>query len=102
MARGDRRVALDTSVVVAARLGVHEHHALAAPFVAACRAASGLILPLPALIESYSVLTRLPLPLRLERAAVRDALRQTFHGHAEIVSIKRELATPCAPGLTRL
>lgn len=90
MGQDDRRVALDTSVIVAALLGAHEHHALAGPFVATCRTSSELILPLPALIESYSVLTRLPLPLRLERTAVRDALRQTFRGHCRIVALNGE------------
>lgn len=65
-----RRVALDTSVVVAALLAVHEHHAVAAPYVAALRRESTIIVPLPVLVESYSVLTRLPTPLRLDRAVV--------------------------------
>lgn len=84
MAAAERRVALDTSVVVAALLSVHEHHAAAAPFVAALRRSAGIVLPLPALIESYAVLTRLPTPLRLDRRVVNEALRQTFERHAEI------------------
>lgn len=51
--------ALDTSVVVAAVLSWHEAHE------AARRAAIGAGLAAHALLESYSVLTRLPAPHRL-------------------------------------
>ena len=52
-------IALDTSVVVAALLGCHEAHE------AARQAARGGAIPAHALLESYSVLTRLPAPHRL-------------------------------------
>lgn len=52
-------IALDTSVVVAALLSWHEGHE------SARRAASGGAIPAHALLESYSVLTRLPAPHRV-------------------------------------
>lgn len=52
-------IALDTSVVVAAVLGWHEAHDQAR------RAARGGGIPAHALLESYSVLTRLPAPHRV-------------------------------------
>ena len=51
--------ALDSSVVVAALLSWHEAHKLAR------RAATGNAIPAHALLETYSVLTRLPAPHRL-------------------------------------
>ena len=84
---GDRRVALDTSVIVAALLSVHERHPAALPFVAALRGTGQLVVPAPALIEAYSVLTRLPTPLRLERRVVAEALFRTFHDAGETVAL---------------
>lgn len=60
------RVAVDTSVVVAALLSWHEHHDRALAVLTAARNSShGVILPLPVLVETYAVLTRLPPPSRL-------------------------------------
>lgn len=95
---GGRRIALDTSVIVAALLQIHEHHSVAAPFVASLRASGGLILPLPSLIESYSVLTRLPLPRRLDRTAVQEALARTFRGHAVMAALDGNSAWPFLEG----
>ncbi len=81
-------VALDTSVIVAAMLPTHEHHAFAAPFVGRLRASKRAVLPLPALVESYSVLTRIPLPMRLEPAAVARALAANFEGRATLVTLE--------------
>lgn len=56
--------ALDTSVIIAALSSWHEAHEAAAAAVE--RALElGAVLPLPALHESYSVLTRLPPPHRV-------------------------------------
>ena len=67
--------AADTSVVVAALASWHEGHAAASAAIAA-----GVLLPAPALLESYSVLTRLPPPHRFEPRVARDLLRATFGG----------------------
>ncbi len=60
--------AVDSSVVVPALAGWHEAHE------AARRAANGQSLPAHAYLESYAVLTRLPLPRRLEAALAHRLL----------------------------
>lgn len=64
--------ALDTSVVVAALVGWHEAH------VVARRAASGNAVPAHVLIETYSVLTRLPAPHRFSTAVAGSLLQGWF------------------------
>ena len=63
----------DTSVIVAALLRSHEHHG---PAAAALRGVSSAIGH--CLIETYSVLTRLPEPHRVEPDLVVAALEQRF------------------------
>lgn len=64
--------AVDTSVSVPALLTWHEHHD-------SCRvAADGARIPAHALLESYSVLTRLPSAHGLPADVVRGALRQWY------------------------
>jgi predicted nucleic acid-binding protein len=66
--------AVDTSVVVPALLTWHEHHG-------ACRqAARGTAIPAHALLESYSVMTRLPSPHRVAGAVAAELLRSWFSG----------------------
>lgn len=65
--------AADTSVVVAALASWHEGHAAASAAIA-----GGVRLPAHALLEAYSVLTRLPPPHRFEPRTGRDLLRSTF------------------------
>ena len=67
--------AADTSVVVAALATWHEGHAPASAAIA-----GGVRLPAHCLLESYSVLTRLPPPHRFEPRVARDLLRSTFTG----------------------
>ena len=66
-------MAADTSVVVAALASWHEGHAAASAAIA-----GDVRLPAHALLEAYSVLTRLPPPHRFEAHAARDLLRATF------------------------
>ena len=66
-------IAVDTSVVVAAFASWHEDHAQAATVITARPD-----LPVPAGLESYAVLTRLPPPHRAEAAIVRDFLGRAF------------------------
>ena len=56
-------VAIDTSVVIAALLSWHEDHDRAASWLS--RHLRKLVLPQPVLVESYSVMTRLPSPHRI-------------------------------------
>ena len=84
-------VALDTSVVVAALLGAHEHHEAARRTVDdALSRPRGAILPGPVLFEAYAVLTRLPAPWRLRAEVAERLLRDTFEGHATVVSLPDE------------
>lgn len=65
--------ALDTSCMVAAVCAWHEHHVRAAAQLnRRLHARQRMIVPAPALVETYAVLTRLPPPHRL---SPRDALR---------------------------
>jgi predicted nucleic acid-binding protein len=81
-------VALDTSVVIAALLGAHEHHEAARRTVdEALSRSGGAILPTPVLFEAYAVLTRLPAPWRLSATVAERLLRDTFAAHATVVSL---------------
>lgn len=64
--------ALDSSVVVAALLGWHDAHQPAR------RAAAGNAIPSHALVETYSVLTRLPAPHRLPSEVAGELLAAWF------------------------
>jgi predicted nucleic acid-binding protein len=67
-------IAADTSIVVAAALEWHDHHQIAKETV-------GRVTPrLPAsvVIESYSVLTRLPDARRVSSPVAREFLRRVF------------------------
>ncbi len=77
---------LDTSVLIAALLARHEHHARARRSLWAHRQLMDrIVLPQPALIEAFSVLTRLPPAWRLTPNAARDALRASLASHVELV-----------------
>ncbi len=66
-------IAVDTSVVVAAFASWHESHALARRAVRRRPA-----IPAPCILETYSVLTRLPPPHRAPPDVVHDFLTATF------------------------
>lgn len=66
-------IAADTSVVVAALAGWHEGHDAAAAAVT-----GGVRLPAHCLVETYSVLTRLPSPHRFAPRLARELLQATF------------------------
>lgn len=59
------RTALDTSVLVAAIQSWHTEHERALHAVSRALAEASAVVPYHALIEAYSVLTRMPKPLRL-------------------------------------
>jgi predicted nucleic acid-binding protein len=74
MSSSARRAAVDTSLALAALDSNHAHHAEARAAVASRRCAlSG-----HAAFETYSVLTRLPIPLRLGPEEARAALGRMF------------------------
>lgn len=81
--------ALDTSVIVAALLGWHEAHADALDALVAARTKRGdrLILPAPALVESYAVMTRLPAPHRIAPADALQLLCGSFERRSTVVGL---------------
>jgi predicted nucleic acid-binding protein len=64
-------VAVDTNVIIAAVAQWHEQHDIARRSMNQLRAQHSVLVPHHALMESYSVLTRVPAGIRL---APRDAL----------------------------
>jgi predicted nucleic acid-binding protein len=83
-----RRVALDTSVVVAALLATHDRHEPARVTVEAALAGDGgAVLPVPVVFEAYAVLTRLPPPWRLRADAAERALRETYAQRATLIGL---------------
>ncbi len=79
-------LALDTSCLVALVSGWHEHQAATASAVEKRLAAgAALAIPGPALVEAYSVLTRLPAPHRLGPTDALRLLRDNFHTQSRTV-----------------
>ena len=81
--------AVDTSVIIAALLAWHESHEGALRAMVASTGARGarLIVPAPALVEAYAVMTRLPAPHRLSPANAIDILAGSFEKAADVVSL---------------
>ncbi len=84
-------IALDTNVVIAALLAWHEHHERA------FRALNQLlgqkrriVLPLPVLLESYSVMTRLPAQHRLDAADALALLEGSLSETCDLISLDAE------------
>jgi predicted nucleic acid-binding protein len=97
-----RTTALDTSVIVAGLLSSHEHHEPAAAALAALLAEPGdVILPLQALVEAYSVLTRLPHPHRLSAKNALAVLERTLRQRAVVVGLDGKEAWDLIEGLSQ-
>ncbi len=79
--------AFDTSVIVAAVLGWHEQHSAALRSLQRAFDHARVVVPGPALIESYSVMTRLPAPHRLSPADALAVLDETFHAGATLAPL---------------
>ena len=79
-------IAVDSSVVIAALLSWHEFHERAAKALEKAMSGKRFLLPLPALIESYSVMTRLPSPHRLRPEDAHQLLHQSF-GDARLIAL---------------
>ncbi len=81
--------ALDSSILVAASLGWHRFHAPAHDALVASRRNRGgrLVLPAPALVEAYAVMTRLPAPHRMSPDDARAVLSRSFEAEAGIVNL---------------
>jgi toxin FitB len=87
-------VAVDTNVVIAALAPWHGQHEAARRALDELRARHSLILPQHALMESYSVLTRIPAAIRL---APLDALRLLKESFGDL-----PLAVPASGDVWRL
>lgn len=76
--------AFDTSVIIAGVLGWHEHHLPALTALQRGFEHARVVVPGPALVETYSVMTRLPSPHRLSPADALSLLEETFHSAATV------------------
>ncbi len=78
----------DTACIVAALSGWHEHHELAATEIERRRArGETMFLAARSLIETYSVLTRLPRPRRLAPADALALIEDEFLRRATVVTL---------------
>jgi predicted nucleic acid-binding protein len=89
-----RRTALDSSVIVAGLLPWHEKHRPARAALARLLRVGGsrrsVVVPFSALVESYSVMTRLPAPHRLNAADAYALLGGAFRDRAAVASPRTE------------
>jgi len=80
--------ALDTNVVAAALQAHHAHNDAATAAIARLRQrGDDLVLPAPALLESFAVLTRLPRPYQLTPEIATSLLSRNFEANSRIVSL---------------
>lgn len=86
-------LALDASVLVAAHLKWHEHHEIALDALRReMRSADEVIVPVHALLEAYSVMTRMPRAFRVTPQDAFDLLQITLRENARLVSLEPEHA----------
>lgn len=79
------RVLIDSSCLVAAICSWHEdHEATRREFEKRRRTGEPLIMAAPALVETYSVLTRLPLPHRLTSPVAFQLIEQNWGEHETV------------------
>jgi predicted nucleic acid-binding protein len=79
-----KRVAVDTNVIVAAHLVWHERHQEALAALEDALERGRLLLSVHTLLEAYAVMTRLPAPHRLHPRDAYRLLYDTFYKAAEI------------------
>ncbi|HEX3527929.1 MAG TPA: PIN domain-containing protein [Thermoanaerobaculia bacterium] len=80
--------AVDTNVVVAGLLSWHAHHEMAsAQLIALLESQTEIVLPLPALVEAYSVMTRLPPPHRLSSKDALEILESSLRHHVTLIGL---------------
>jgi predicted nucleic acid-binding protein len=78
------RFAADTSVIVAALLTWHEHHARSLEALGNAMDEGPLVIPVAALVEAYAVMTRMPAPHRLSPLSAHALLEQNFAASARV------------------
>lgn len=87
--------ALDTNVIIAGLLTWHEHHRPAAAAIdSAFESTAPVLVPVPALLEAWSVLTRLPSPYRLAHQVAGELLSRSFRGRCKLVGLSEDEAWP--------
>jgi predicted nucleic acid-binding protein len=88
---GPAATGLDTSVIIAGVLTWHQHHEAAAKELTVLLSSPAeVILPLQALVEAYSVMTRLPSPHRLSGKDALDILEGSLKERATVVGLDGE------------
>jgi predicted nucleic acid-binding protein len=81
-------IALDTNVIVAGLLPWHEHYEVASvQLIELLKSRAEIVLPLPVLVESYSVMTRLPPPRRLASKDAIEILNRSFRYRVTLVGL---------------
>lgn len=94
--------AIDTSVIVAAHLTQHDHHRVAFQAVEkTLEVEERIVLPLPSLVEAYSVLTKMPAPYRLSPSDAFRALKTSLQNVSEIAALSDQDAWPFFADLSR-
>ena len=83
------RIALDTSVLVAAFQPWHDDHGRARGALDRCLEAETPLIPSHALLETYSVLTRMPGAWRMAPGDAFELIDRTLRGAAKVVSWDR-------------
>ena len=84
----DRSVtALDTSVIVAGLLSWHRDHEAASRAIGGVITDGQVVVPAHALLEAYSVMTRLPAPHRIALSDASALLLETFEDSATLAQI---------------
>ena len=86
--------AIDSNVIVAALLDWHENHDRARTALEKALRSNTIVLPIHALIESYSVMTRLPAPFRLDANSARTVLERTFRNRAKLARLRSRSCWP--------
>ena len=86
---GKQITAVDSSIILAGLLAWHEAHerAFASLVRASAEEGAALVVPAPALVEAYAVMTRLPAPHRLSPFDAIELLSGSFEGRSRVVSL---------------
>ena|ERR1700733_4754075 len=103
MAGKQVRIALDSSYLVPLVSDWHAHHIRTLRSYENLRHQHAqIILPVHTILESYSVLTRLPAPYRLRPDIARATIYETFSHTAVVVGVKASGIWECMEGLSLL
>jgi predicted nucleic acid-binding protein len=97
------RFGLDSNVLIALLCDWHEHHERTlTSYERRLGKIDVPVIPVQAILECYSVLTRLPAPHRLPPKATRLAIEETFSRTAVIAELWPEAAWSAIDNLSRL